>query len=422
MVRKGAQGVQPVARHGALRRRSGWRTLLMFLTAFFAVITVSIASVAVFAVWQFQEGLDIVDIGGGEEDPPPPPSIGAYPGGFNVLIVGSDTRVGQGSFGEDPGSTLNDVNLLLHVSADHSRAVAVSIPRDLVIPFPECTNPETGETFPASEGQPINEALNRGGLACAVDVVEDLSGLEIQFAGLVTFQGVVEMSNAVGGVEVCITAPISDPRSGLFLDEAGEHTLSGRDALAFLRTRHGVGDGSDLGRISSQQVFLSSLVRKLKSNETLSNPVRLYELAGVVRDNMTLSSSMASVDTLVALAMALRDIDLENVLFVQFPTFYRETDPWYGKLAPEEGVASALFAAISADEPFGLGSQDERPGSVTDPNAPTQTPEPDADEGEGEGTATPSPSESATPEPEVPTIEGLPGQTAAERTCSVASG
>jgi LCP family protein required for cell wall assembly len=420
MARKGKQGVQPVARHGALRRRSGWRALLTFLAAFFAVITVSIASVALFAVWQFQDGLDVVDIGGGEDVPPP--SVGAYPGGFNVLIVGSDTRVDQGGLGgEDPGSTLNDVNILLHVSADHSRAIAVSIPRDLVIPFPECVNEDTGETFPASPAEPINEALQRGGLACAVATVEDLSGLEIQFAGLVTFEGVVGMSDAVGGVPVCITAPINDPRSGLVLEEAGEHLLSGRDALAFLRTRHGVGDGSDLGRISSQQVFLSSLVRKLKSNETLSNPVRLYELARVVRDNMTLSSSMASVDTLVALAMALKDVELENVLFVQYPTFYRETDPWFGKLAPENAVASALFAAISADEPFGLGSQEERPGAVADPDAPEETAEPDPDEGEG-STATPTPSESATPDPEPPTIEGLPGQTAAERTCSVASG
>jgi LCP family protein required for cell wall assembly len=413
------QGVQPVARHGALRRRSGWRAMLTFLAAFFAVITVSITSVALFALWQFQEGLDVVDIGGDSEEVVPP-GVGAYPGGFNVLIVGSDTRAGQGSFGEDPGSTLNDVNILLHVSADHSRAVAVSIPRDLVVPFPECVNEETGETFPASSGQPINEALGRGGLACAVETVAEVTGLDIQFAGIVTFQGVVEMSNAVGGVPVCITAPIRDPRSGLFLDEAGEHVLSGRDALAFLRTRHGVGDGSDLGRISSQQVFLSSLVRKLKSNETLSNPVRLYELAGVVRDNMQLSTTMASVDTLVALAMALKDVELENVLFVQYPTFYRETDPWFGKLAPEDAVASALFAAISADEPFGLGEQEERPGSVTDPDAPG-TPEPDPGD-EGEDTATPSPSESATAEPDVPTIEGLPGQSAAERTCSVASG
>jgi LCP family protein required for cell wall assembly len=421
MARK-VKVVQPVARHGALRPRSAWRTGLTFLAAFFAVITVSVASVGVFALWEFQQGLDIVDIdiGGGEPEDVPPPTIGAYPGGFNVLIVGSDTRVGQGGLGgEDPGSTLNDVNMLLHVSADHSRAVAVSIPRDLVIPFPECVNEETGETFAASDSQPINEALGRGGLACAVKTVEELSGLDIQFAGLVTFQGVVEMSNAVGGVTVCVTAPINDPRSGLVLEEAGEHVLSGPDALAFLRSRHGVGDGSDLGRIGSQQVFLSSLVRKLKSNETLSNPLRLYELAGVVRDNMQLSSSMAPIDTLVALAMALKDIDLQNVLFVQYPTFYRETDPWFGKLASEDAIASALFSAIAADQPFGLGSQEERPGSIADPNAPTETPEPTD---LGDGTGTPTPGESATPEPEAPTIEGLPGQTAAEHTCSVASG
>jgi LCP family protein required for cell wall assembly len=405
----------PLARHGALSRRSGWKTFLAFLTATFAVLTVSIGAVAVFAIWQYQGDLDIVDIGGDEEVPPP--TIGAYPGGFNVLIVGSDTRVGQGSLGgEDPGSTLNDVNILLHVSADHTRAIAVSIPRDLVLPFPECTNPDTGETFAASEGQPINEALGRGGLQCAVETVEGATGLDIQFAGLVTFSGVVGMSNAVGGVPVCITAPINDPRSGLFLDKAGEHVLRGADALAFLRTRHGVGDGSDLGRISSQQVFLSSLVRELKSSDTLSNPVRLYELAGVARDNMQLSSTMASVDTMVALAVALKDVPLENVIFVQYPTVYRETYPWLGKLAEEEGVASALFAAIAADSPFKLGSQEERPGAVADPNAPTPSPEPT-----DPGTATPEPGQTETPEPDVPTIEGLPGQTAAERTCSVAS-
>jgi hypothetical protein len=132
---------------------------------------------------------------------------------------------------------------------------------------------------------------------------------------------------------------------------------------------------------------------------------------------MTLSSSMASVDTMVALAMALKDIDLDKVLFVQYPTVYRESEPWFGKLAPEEGVASALFAAIAADSPFGLGQQVERPGATEDPNAP-EADEPDS----GDETGTPSPTGSATPEPELPTIEGLPGQTAAERTCSVASG
>jgi LCP family protein required for cell wall assembly len=412
----GRQAVPPVARHGALRRRSGWRSFLVFLAASVAVVAVSIGAVAAFAIWQFQQGLDVVDIGG-EGGDAPPPNVGAYPGGFNVLIIGSDTRVDQGGLGgEDPGSTLNDVNILLHVSADHTRAIAVSIPRDLVIPFPECVNPDTGETFPESDGEPINEALGRGGLPCAVDTVEELTGLQIQFAGIVTFNGVVEMSNAVGGVPVCITAPINDPRSGLFLEEAGEHVLSGRDALAFLRTRHGVGDGSDLGRISSQQVFLSSLIRQLKSGDTLSNPVRLYELAGVARDNMLLSSSMASVDTLVALAVALKDVPLQNVLFVQYPTIYRESWPWLGKLAPEEAIASALMSAIASDQPFALGRQEERPGSTPGPDSPAGRPE-SADP----GTATADPGQTPTGEPDLPTIEGLPGQTAAERTCSVAS-
>ncbi|MBK0297254.1 LCP family protein, partial [Bacillus sp. S34] len=70
-------------------------------------------------------------------------------------------------------------------------------------------------------------------------------------------------------------------------------------ALAFLRSRHGVGDGSDLGRISSQQVFLSSLLRTVKSNDTLTSPTTLYKLARAAASNMQLSQSLNDVGTMV---------------------------------------------------------------------------------------------------------------------------
>ena len=88
---------------------------------------------------------------------------------------------------------------------------------------------------------------------------------------MITFDGVIEMSNALGGVDVCVTQRIRDTDTGLDLS-AGTHSLQGKDALEFLRTRHGVGDGSDLARISSQQVFLSSMMRKIISGGTLGSP------------------------------------------------------------------------------------------------------------------------------------------------------
>jgi anionic cell wall polymer biosynthesis LytR-Cps2A-Psr (LCP) family protein len=175
------------------------------------------------------------------------------------------------------------------------------------------------------------------------------------------------MANAVGGVEVCVAQPIQDEYTQTFLDP-GMHNLSGFQALQFLRTRYGVGDGSDLGRISNQQVFLSALVRELKSAQTLSNPVALYGLAKAAISNMSLSNSLNSLDTMVSIALALRDIPLENVVFVQYPGATGGQGVYAGRVQPMQAEADALFAAIKADQPISL-SGTTGIGSVTDPDA-----------------------------------------------------
>lgn len=386
--------------------------MLAFIASVLVVGLVGAGSVAVIAVWQFTSAVDTFDLGKQEAKPP---SIGAYPGGFNVLLVGADNSEDQDAsfFGGERDATLNDVNMLLHVSADHTRATAVSIPRDLVVPVPTCDDPDGDGVLPAMSAQPVNSLLSHGGMPCVVRTVEELTGLPIQFAGLITFQGVIQLSQAVGGVPICTTGPIVDKRSGINLPEAGTYTLSGNDALAFLRTRHGIGDESDLGRVNAQQMFLSSLVRTLKSGDTLGNPQRVVGLAFAAKDTMTLSSSLANVDTMVALAAALKDVPLENVSFVQYPNSYG-SGSLSGRVVPVEEVAEQLFQALREDRPFALGEQTQRVGVVEDPNA---APPPAPEEPAPEPSATADPA--APPAPEV--IEGLTGQTAATQTCAVSS-
>jgi anionic cell wall polymer biosynthesis LytR-Cps2A-Psr (LCP) family protein len=246
--------------------------------------------------------------------------------------------------------------------------------------------------------------------------VEGLTGHKIQFAGLITFTGVIEMSNAVGGVPVCVAGNIDDPEVGLHL-KAGTRTLKGYTALKFLRSRHGVGDGSDLGRISSQQVYLSALVRKLKDNNTLSDVQTLYKIASAATKNMQLSTSLASVDTMFAIAQALKNIPLDRVVFVQYPGTTGQGGIYSGKVAPIPSVADELFRYIRADKPFKVGVGGNNRGSVKDPHAPhagtTPTKAPSAS-----GT-TPT----ATKKPgKVGTINGLVGQSASDYTCSRAYG
>jgi LCP family protein required for cell wall assembly len=271
--------------------------------------------------------------------------------------------------------------------------------------------------------QKLNTALSRGGLACPVIAIEELTGLDIPFAAKIEFDGVIAMSNAVGGVPVCVATPIND-RQISFKLAAGEHTLSGFDALQFLRSRYGVGDGSDLTRISNQQQFLSSLVRTLKASETLSNPVKLYGIATAAVQNLEFSESLRNVDTMVSIAMALKDIPLEEVLFVKYPSGAGASGGQSG-VVPIPDAADALFAAIQADQPIGL-TGGTGGGTVVDPNAqapgqaepdPSAPPAPSSEPG-----ATPDPSASAAPEATAPTRVELPsvveGQNAGQQTCT----
>jgi LCP family protein required for cell wall assembly len=379
-----------------LKKSGPLRGILALVGTIVGVIVVSSLVIAGVAAYQTVSAL-----GPGVDIHPhgtiaPPPDIGAYPGGFNILIVGDDTRAGQGGIGVGPddGGALNDVTMLLHVSADHTWATAVSFPRDMIVPHPRCSKGGT------SAGLPVNTALSYGGLACVVTVIEGFTGLTIQFAGLITFDGVIAVSDAVGGVNVCTTGPMIDNYSGINLPTAGNHLLEGAEALAFLRSRHGVGDGSDLGRISSQQVYLSSLVRKMEASGTLGNPVTVYKIATAATQNMQLSTSLDSVPTMLSIAQTLKGISPANVQFVQYPGSTGGTGIYSGKVQPNLTLGHQLISLISSDTPFTLGTQGVDRGSVI------------------EASPSGAPTSSAAPLAGATVINGLVGQSAATYSCS----
>ena len=407
---------QGTPRHSHEPARGLGSLLLRFLAVALAVLMVSGASVGAIALAQLAGNIETVALPGEEGGPAAPPALGPYEGEFNILIVGSDRCEVEGGC-PDREAELNDVTMLLHVYADHKTAVAVSIPRDLIVPVPACPKADGSGEHAAMTAQPINVTLGYGGLACTVLTVEALSGLDIPYAGLITFNGVIEMSNAVGGVPVCVDGPIRDPYSGLNLPEAGEYTLSGGEALAFLRSRHGVGDGSDIGRISSQQVYLSSLVRTVKSNDTLTNVAKLFGIAQAATSNMTLSNSMANLNTLVSMALVIKDIPLETITFVQYPGTTGEPGIYFNKVKPLEKEADALFSALKSDRPFTL-AEGTGLGAGLDPNAPGGIP---SESPSVSASPDPSASSSVAPTPEVEVLQGITGQTAAEYTCSKAN-
>jgi len=396
----------PLARHGRLRTPGLIGPVLRFIAIGLCVVLVAGVSVGAIAYQRFVGNVDHNKVALPGDSVTDIPEIGAYSGTVNLLLVGSDTRTGQkGHYGENPGSTLNDVNILIHISEDHTKATVISFPRDLYVSRPSCANPaDTAQTLPAATGVKINSVLEFGGLGCVRDTVAGITGMAIPFAALITFDGVVEMSNAVGGVSVCVAKAIDDDYTGLHLSK-GEHTLKGTTALKFLRTRHGVGDGSDVTRISSQQVFLSSLVRKIKSNATLTDVTKLYGLAIAASQSMSLSSGLANVDTMVSIGRAVASIPLGQFVLVQYPTTL-----YGGGLVANDSSAKVLIDAVKGDKTLKLAKK--QTGATSGSGSVT------------ESTASPSPSPTSSPTSSTSsdTVD-LPstvvGQTVDQQTCSV---
>lgn len=406
-----------VARHGQQKTPGAVSQLLKFIAIGLAVVLVSGFGVAAYIVYDLSSTVsaNAVDLEGQEDLPP---DISAYEGGFNLLLTGVDAceeeyaqYFGDRCSGGDSGGTLNDVNLLMHVSEEPRRITVVSFPRDMMIPIPECEDAE-GTVHSAMSKQQLNVAYTDGGLNCVAKTISDLTDQEVQFAASVTFGGVIEITNAIGGVEVCLASPIKDRHTSLDL-AAGNHVIEGLTALQFLRTRHGVGDGSDLGRIGNQQQYMSSLARKLISGETLGNVPMMLKLATTGLDNVEASTSLADPMKIVQIALAVKSVPFEDIVFLQYPTFTDPDNP--NRVVPDKASAQTMWDAINANAQLQVTHENTANDGVIlqDPNtgAPVETPT--------EGTPTEEvPDPTATTPGVVALPDSIKGNSAAQQTCS----
>jgi LCP family protein required for cell wall assembly len=419
--------------HAAQKRLEGWKLITAVAGLLVGVFVVSAGTVIGFTIGSLSSSIQTVDLPGREQ--PVLAGIGELEGGFNVLIVGSDTRVGQGEQFGETDSELNDVNILVHVSENHDHATVVSLPRDMLIDVPACEQDDGTMSRPRTM-TPLNATWGIGGMPCVVAAVEENTGLDIGYAGVMTFTGVAQLSTAIGGVDVCVTEPVFDPWSGLDLPEAGWHELEGGQALAFLRTRKSVGDGSDLARISTQQIYMAALVRALREDGVFRDVRKLYNIAQVATNTMVLSSSLGSLDVMVSMALALRNIPPENIVFIQFPVL-DAPEGYSGKVVPDWRLANQVLDKIKADEPFSLADGSGGRGSVEveppptqsapsepTPAVPSPTPDESTEQTESDGSGSqpepaPGPSDGVESITEAEVISGLVGQTASDVTCAV---
>ncbi|WP_369393817.1 LCP family protein [Streptomyces sp. CG1] len=330
------------------RKRGPWRIMLLI-----ALVVVTLGAVGLGWIYLKLNGsIHTFDAGGlSQHRPTAGPSKSE-----NVLVIGSDAR-NDGNSALGGGDThdigRSDTAFLLHIYADHQHALAVSIPRDTLVTIPPCRLPD-GSWTKTQTTAVFNSAFSvgqtdQGNPACTQNTVEQLTGLRVDHTVVVDFKGFAALTRVVGGVQVCLPQDVYekdlDPNRatpGNLLFKKGEQTVSGQQALDYVRIRHGLGDGSDIGRIKRQQAFLSSLIKKVKSDGI--TPTSLLPLADTATKSLTVDPGLGTANKLISFAMSLKDIDLHNTKFVTLPWRYAGE-----RVAVVEPDASRLWAALQAD-------------------------------------------------------------------------
>jgi LCP family protein required for cell wall assembly len=335
------------------RTRGRWPKLVAGGAALAVVTTALVGAGMDYVYGTLQDNIDTVDVSGVVGRAPNTTVIddaGNYKP-ITMLLMGSDSRQddNDGGYGDPTIYTgeRSDTTILLHVSADRSFATAVSIPRDTWVTIPQCPRTGTGEMAGGFEDK-FNIAFEIGGPGCTQKLVEEMTGLEIDHFAVIDFAGFKTVVDALGGVEVCLTEAVDDPQSKLVLP-AGTSVVDGEQALAFVRARKTLSDGSDLSRIKRQQAFLSSMIRKATDTQLLLNPVQLYSVLDAATSSLTTDPGLAQRDVLQDTVLSARGVRPEDITFLTMPWLERGDG---ANVVIDTERAAGLWASIADDVPW----------------------------------------------------------------------
>nr|WP_084495845.1 LCP family protein [Nocardia shimofusensis] len=313
---------------------------------------------------------------------------GGRDGAVDILLVGVDSRTdAHGNpltdseramlhAGDEIG-TNTDTLVLIRVPNDGSSATAISLPRDSYVDIPGLGKGKINSAYGVTKENERLELLDSGvseadaekqstqaGRQALIDTVAEFTGISVDHYAEVSLLGFVLLTNAVGGVEVCLNAPVDEWMSGAHFP-AGEQRLDGPQALSFVRQRHGLPRG-DLDRIVRQQVFMAQLVGQVLSAKTLTDPGRLGELGDAVGRTVVLDDNW----DVLAFLQQLQDLSGGQVRFETIPVADLNGMTSDGesvvRVEPKE-VKSYVASLVGADTDTGAepGTPRVDPSSVT---------------------------------------------------------
>jgi LCP family protein required for cell wall assembly len=216
------------------------------------------------------------------------------------LLVGSDTR-GHRADGEDPDGR-SDAIMIARFSADRQHAQLISVPRDSWV------------DIPGHGKNKINASYAFGGPSLLIQTVEQLTQVRIDHYVAIDFDGIIQVTDDLGGVDVVVG---ETTRNGRYVFPAGVNHLTGEDVRYYLGQRYGL-PGGDFDRVKRQQQYLKAMFSKLFSSDTFTNPGRLDAAMRAVTSAVSIDETLGNAD-LVALAYSLRNVTPGSVQFFTAP-------------------------------------------------------------------------------------------------------
>ncbi|EFC86270.1 LCP family protein [Parafrankia sp. EUN1f] len=234
-------------------------------------------------------------------------------GTTNFLLVGSDSRAGTGNEFQHDGEVTgqrSDTTILAHLDVNGTTTL-VSFPRDTLV------------HIPGHGRDKLTQAISIGGPSLLIRTIERLTDIRVDHYVSVDLAGFRDMTNAIGGVTVCVKALPDGSRSNLhdnwsqWRGRVGENHLDGDQALAFVRQRHGLPD-NDFDRIHRQQQFIGAVFRKATSDGVLTNPARLESLISATTKSLTIDDG-TDIDDMRLLAKRMSAMSSDQIRFVTIP-------------------------------------------------------------------------------------------------------
>ncbi|HEY0485775.1 MAG TPA: LCP family protein [Mycobacteriales bacterium] len=259
----------------------------------------------------------------------------AVPEALNILLVGSDSRTSNGNVngGWQPGQQRTDAMMIVHVAKDRKSVDVVSIPRDSWVDIPE-----------QGYGK-INSAYAYGGPTRLRETIEKISNVHIDHVVIADFTGFKDMTDALGGVKITVPQDTWDSRNHF---TAGTHLMTGKEALGYVRQRHGL-PGGDFDRVKRQQNWIRAVIKQAMSKGTLTNPLTLNAFLDAATKAVSVDDTF-SIGQMRDLALSMKSLRSSDIQFMTLPNLGTGWAGTQSIVKIDDVKAASLFTAMQQDQ------------------------------------------------------------------------